>query len=126
RWQCSECTVSFCKIHLPHQLATAGRKARVAGANSCMHCRSPSPMVKLALVLEVMCSRVLNNHQAVPFLRPFLPGIATTEEGAPAGAVTDMLGLLEKTRRLGYSSSAQLQADMESLRDRCRRTMAAR
>lgn len=32
--------------------------------------------MKLALLLEGMCSRLANHHLAVPFLRPFLPGIA--------------------------------------------------
>ncbi|CAN0462404.1 unnamed protein product, partial [Ectocarpus sp. 8 AP-2014] len=42
-WQCTWCSVAFCMKHLPPQLATAGRKARVADANQCVHCRSPSP-----------------------------------------------------------------------------------
>lgn len=42
-WQCTWCSVAFCMSHLPPQLATAGRKARVADANQCVHCRSPSP-----------------------------------------------------------------------------------
>ena len=42
-WQCTWCSVAFCMAHLPPQLATAGRKARVADANQCVHCRSPSP-----------------------------------------------------------------------------------
>lgn len=42
-WQCTWCSVAFCMKHLPSQLATAGRKARVADANQCVHCRSPSP-----------------------------------------------------------------------------------
>ncbi|CAM9972915.1 unnamed protein product, partial [Laminaria digitata] len=76
-WQCTWCSVAFCMKHLPPQLATAGRKARVADANQCVHCRSPSPRVKLALLLERVCSRVANHHLAIPFLRPFMPGIAS-------------------------------------------------
>ncbi|CAN0117140.1 unnamed protein product, partial [Scytosiphon promiscuus] len=76
-WQCTWCCVAFCINHLPPQLATAGRKARVADANQCVHCRSPSPRVKLALLLEGICSRLANHHLAIPFLRPFMPGIAS-------------------------------------------------
>ncbi|CAM9986040.1 unnamed protein product, partial [Ectocarpus sp. 8 AP-2014] len=77
-WQCTWCSVAFCMKHLPPQLATAGRKARVADANQCVHCRSPSPRVKLAILLEGMCSRIANHHLAIPFLRPFMPGIASS------------------------------------------------
>lgn len=34
--------------------------------------------VKLAILLEGMCSRIANHHLAIPFLRPFMPGIASS------------------------------------------------
>lgn len=46
----------------------------------CSHSR-----VKLALLLEGMCSRLANHHLAIPFLRPFLPGIASAKRSSPSG-----------------------------------------
>lgn len=39
--------------------------------------------VKLALLLEGFCSRLANHHLAVPFLRPFLPGVAPPPPPGP-------------------------------------------
>lgn len=57
-WQCSWCSVAFCIKHLPSQLATAGRKARVADANQCVHCRSPSPRCVLYVRVWGICVRL--------------------------------------------------------------------
>lgn len=38
--------------------------------------------MKLAQLLERMCSRLANHHLAIPFLRPFLPGIASSKQNA--------------------------------------------
>lgn len=59
-WQCTWCSVAFCMKHLPSQLSTAGRKARVADANQCLHCRSPSPRYVSTLNDKLLlCCRAL-------------------------------------------------------------------
>lgn len=48
--------------------------------------------VKLALLLEGMCSRLANHHLAIPFLRPFLPGIAGTKRRPSSRRTAEAVG----------------------------------
>lgn len=57
---------------------------RCGGCGCCCCCCSHS-RVKLAILLEGMCSRLANHHLAIPFLRPFLPGIASAKRSSPSG-----------------------------------------
>ena len=52
----------------------------------------PLPRVKLAILLEGLCSRLANHHLAIPFLRPFLPGIASPLEKEELPAAPGKVG----------------------------------
>ncbi|CAM9102940.1 unnamed protein product, partial [Phaeothamnion confervicola] len=86
-WKCAQCPVAYCPAHLPPTLSTAGRKARQVGSQICLHCRAPSPRVKIAEVLERTWSVIANNHLSLPFLRPFLPGVDDSMTSALAASV---------------------------------------
>ena len=103
-------------------------------SNRCSNCISKCPMQQLAVVLESIWCQISCTRLAFPFLRPLLPddigSVSGSGNSSGSGSdgdtvaslpvsstkqVADLLDIIEKVRRFGYSSVAQFRSDISLL-----------
>ena len=67
-----------------------------------------------------------NHYLALPFMRPLLSGHGSTDDAVAShshqphgGPAEDLLGILEKVRRLEYSSDVDFMVDVQHVHDLC-------
>lgn len=110
-----------------------GQKTNIDLLPICLNCSSLDNHLSLAKSLERMISTVFNSRLCLPFYRPLLPLGSDSASDRNALKLSggknlslsqktpnDLLGILEKIRRLGYQSAAQVIHDLEDLRNKAK------
>jgi hypothetical protein len=150
-WKCAECPVAYCPEHLPPGINYGGGAngsssgSRPASASTeedgrsstqqtqqqrqqrlCGHCRTPSPRVQLAAILERSWARLATNYLALPFMRPFLHGVSGGgNDDGNGNALLDLVGIALRIRGLCYATAEEYLADLRSLQEQGRRLAGA-
>lgn len=111
--KCSQCTISCCSKHTP-----PGEQG-CTGDYLCPYCRDPSASARLGRILQEAWAKMATHYLALPFMRPLLSEEAAMDATSEGGHAKDLIGILEKIRRMEYRSSSAFQRDMEHIYQVC-------
>jgi len=124
--KCTRCTISLCARHRTLEASNCSNSSNSGGEFRCPHCNAPPARVRLARTLQETWAKMANHYLALPFMRPLLSGHGATNGAAldglqpQGGPAHDLLGILEKVRRLEYGSDVDFMADVQHVHDLCR------
>ncbi|ETV99182.1 hypothetical protein H310_07975 [Aphanomyces invadans] len=113
-WHCLHCPVAIDDSVLPSSPALS-KISRRDKTMVCAHCNSPSPMVRLAKILERIWSVIATNRQGTPFCGPLLVGIDRPPDMDPHALPLDLFQIIAAVRSLRYSSEVAFVQDVETV-----------